>query len=452
MKRLFTFLAGAVAGLAGLVGAGVVAARRRAPTQELTARTEASADTPAEEKRHSESEPARDRLRTLVKHFALFLLVLAVGGLLVAASGIVSIKASSGHWAITRWFLEFGSSRSVATHTIGLDAPSLDSLRSPALVLKGAGHYEFGCRPCHGSPELPHPRVAQAMTPHPPYLPPEISKWEPGELFYIVKHGLKFTGMPAWPTQERDDEVWAMVGFLLRLPSLDAEGYRRLARGEAAEGAVAPMDAMGGPMRVPAAVTESCARCHGTDGLGRGTGAFPILAGQRPAYLYASLVAFARGERHSGVMEPIAAGLSRDEMRALARYYAAQDPPAPLSAHALAAVPDSEAVTRGEAIARRGVPSRRTPACADCHGPAPTRRNPIYPILAGQYADYLVLQLRLFKHEQRGGTPYAHLMREAADRLTAEEMRDVALYYASLVAEADTSSGLPAVSTALRPQ
>jgi hypothetical protein len=47
--------------------------------------------------------------------------------------------------------------------------------------------------------------VANAMTPRQPHLPDSVSKWKPEELFYIVKHGIKFTGMPAWPTQQRDE-------------------------------------------------------------------------------------------------------------------------------------------------------------------------------------------------------------------------------------------------------
>jgi hypothetical protein len=65
------------------------------------------------------------------------------------------------------------------------------------------------------------------MTPHLPYLPPVIPARQPDELFYIVKHGIKFTGMPAWPAQQRDDERWAMVAFLRRLPDLAHASTRR---------------------------------------------------------------------------------------------------------------------------------------------------------------------------------------------------------------------------------
>jgi hypothetical protein len=114
--------------------------------------------------------------------------------------------------------------RSVTIHTLGLEAPALDA---PQLVLQGAGHYETGCRPCHGSPEYRHSRIPQQMTPHPPYLPPVTPAREPEDLFYIVKHGVKFPGMPARPAPQRDDEGWAMVAFLRRLPDLAHARTRR---------------------------------------------------------------------------------------------------------------------------------------------------------------------------------------------------------------------------------
>ena len=86
-------------------------------------------------------------------------------------------------------------------------------------------------------------------------------------------------------------------------------------------------------------------------------------------------------------------------------------------------------------IAHQGIPSQRVPSCVDCHGPNSTQRNAAYPRHAGQHADYLVLQLELFKGDQRGGSAYASLMRPIASRLTTEQMRDVAAYYASLSAE-----------------
>ncbi len=370
-------------------------------------------------------------LKTWAFRIALLGLVFILIGFLGAASGIIPIKASSGHWAITRWFLDFSKRRSVKTHTIGLHTPALDD---PRLVLKGAGHYELGCAPCHGSPKLQTPRVAQAMTPTPPYLPPRIYRWEAAELFYIVKHGIKLTGMPAWPAQQRDDEVWAMVAFLRTLPGLDDQRYRQLiGEGEReAVGEPEPLTDLMPPDRPPRAVIQSCSRCHGANGLGPGSGAYPKLTGQRSDYLFASLQAYAHRTRHSGIMEPIMAGLTTEGMRELADYYANLSTSA---SPQYFAGDKASLLAQGESIARQGLPKQRVPACDSCHGQTGGPRNAVYPRLGGQYADYLLLQLELFHAGKRGGTPYEHIMRSVATQLTPEQMRAVASYFASLPPE-----------------
>jgi cytochrome c553 len=367
-------------------------------------------------------------VRRWVVTAAVLLALAAAAGVLVMVSGVVPIKASSGHWRITAFALGFAMKRSVATHTLGGEPLDLDD---EALVVRGAGHYHTGCLPCHGRPDTAYfSQVMQRMTPPPPFLPDVLAQWEPDELFYIVKHGVKFTGMPAWPSPQRDDEVRAVVAFLLRLPGLDAQAYQRLAHGEADPRGIeaAPPDPYGTDPALRALVA-GCARCHGADGLGRGRGAFPKLAGQRREYLHAALEAYARGARPSGIMQPVAAGVDADAKRRLADHYASLPGE---TARADPAAGDAAALGRGEAIARRGLPERGVPACMDCHGPGGHRRNPAYPTLAGQYAGYLVLQLELFHARRRGGSPFAHLMEHVAPRLTPDQMRDVAAYYASL--------------------
>jgi cytochrome c553 len=372
----------------------------------------------------------RKKLRLFEGSVLLF--VVFVAGFLFAASGLAPMSARGGHWAVTEWVLQFAKKRSISAHALFVEEPALDE---PWLVLKGGGHFETGCRPCHGSPDLPQPRLAQAMLPPPPYLPEILDDYSNKELFYIVKHGLKLTGMPAWPSDKRDDEVRAIVAFLRAMPSLDAEKYRRLVHGEAAETrAPEPIEDLVEPAQelIRGAIIASCARCHGTDGQGRGSAAFPAIAGQKAEYLRRALTAYARGERHSGIMEPIAGGLDEEELRGLADHYSrlpARAPSAPPTEYLAASV------ERGRSIARDGIPDRGVPACADCHGPAPTRRNAAFPNLAGQYPDYLVLQLELFQKEHRGGSAYAHLMDHVAPRLTPPEMRDVAQYYGSISSE-----------------
>jgi cytochrome c553 len=348
-------------------------------------------------------------IRRWIADVAIFLALAALAGAVVTLSGVISIRASGGHWAITQAFLELAKRRSVDTHSLGADvAPE-----EPWHALLGAGHYETVCTGCHGAPGRAIPAIGRAMTPPAPALEQVAQKYDRAELFAIVKHGIKLTAMPAWPAEGRDDEVRALVAFLETLPGMEATAYQALVFGEEladSDGSLA---------------ARRCARCHGADGKGRDSAAFPKLAGQREGYLYASLVAYADGGRWSAIMEPFAAALTDAEMRIVARWYSGLE--------AEAACASSDATARGRAIAERGIPERGVPACTDCHGPTTAPRNATYPSLGGQFADYLVHQLELFQAGDRGGTPFGHLMDHVAPRLEPDEMREVASYYEALV-------------------
>jgi cytochrome c553 len=365
-------------------------------------------------------------VRLAVNHPWLTAGALAAGAFVIAAvavlSGVVPIKASSGHWTITAAFLDFAKTRSVSTHSWGIAAPALDD---EALVLRGASHYETACLPCHGAPGRQIPPVVAAMTPTPPALTQRVQRWRPEQLFTIVKHGIKFTGMPAWPAQQRDDEVWAMVAFLRRMPALDAAGYRRLVFGEASLTDGPPDLPSASAEPAPRAVRELCWRCHGVDGTGRGSGAFPSLAGQRAAYLHTSLRAFRERKRHSAAMSEVATRLDEQAMREIAGYYERLLPRAPDVSV------DHAAVARGWTIATQGVPARDIPACIECHGPTEVPKNPRYPKLVGQHAAYLRSQLTLLQERRRGGTENVNLMHAFVNRLRPDEARDVVQFFAA---------------------
>jgi cytochrome c553 len=126
-------------------------------------------------------------------------------------------------------------------------------------------------------------------------------------------------------------------------------------------------------------------------------------------------------------MSPIAASLSQTEMEDVAAYYAAQSGPDPRPPGDV----DPLALRTGAAIAAAGLSETGVPACVNCHGAEGRGLPPSYPWLAGQYAPYTELQLRLFKSGERSNDPLS-VMRQVASGLSEEEMRALALYFDSL--------------------
>lgn len=325
---------------------------------------------------------------------------------IVAWSGVVGIGASSGHWKVTDWFLHWAMRSSVRTAALGKDVPPFTDGMLPA----AAGHFETGCAICHGSPADPPPQSVSGMLPVPPNLKPVIPTWTDAELFQIVQHGVRFTGMPAWPVQEREDEVWAMVAFLRAYPELDAAAYRRLA----------------GQTRQQeerfAQLVGQCNGCHAPDRLSA-DGIVPGLGGQKVNYLNQALEAYATGSRPSGIMKVALEKTSADERRQLAEHFASQ----PMSR--IVGQANADHLALGKVLAEKGDASKGVPACLACHDS--DRTNSTYPRLSGQPPAYLAAQLRLFVEEKHGGGPYGHIMTQASAKLEAEEIEALSAYFVS---------------------
>jgi cytochrome c553 len=416
------------------------------------------------------------------------LLAAAVGAVLLALavsfSGLVSIAASSGHFGPVRWFLHWTMGNAVNRQSMLISVPDGIDLADPALVQRTAGHFATGCAPCHGAPGVPQSPVILSMTPHPPRLEEKVEDWKDRELFWIVKYGIKYSGMPAWVTQDRDDEVWAQVAFLRALPNLTPERYAELALG--GERDQMPLEAGGEMTAGLDGIFENaladCSRCHRRDGLGRGSGqatdALPVIAGQPKAYLLATLKAFSTGARHSGLMQPPAKRYDDAMLAALAEWYASQPadtwpgrrrpeedstssrltsdavtgglgatldgipgqifPDGARSDNTIVAsaaagglpVERGNLIDLGRRIALDGIASRKIPACESCHGTRERSNNDHYPYLAGQPEWYLTTHLHLWKEGHRGGTRFSHLMTKIAVNLTDEQIEAVSAWYA----------------------
>lgn len=368
------------------------------------------------------------RLR-LARHIRLLVgvaIALAAGGFLVAWLGLYNVAASRDHWGIVERILAFGLRHSVDARTGGITVPSLDD---PAKIRLGAAHFHAGCAYCHGAPGVPITPIARAMLPDPPDLADISRKWTAAELFWIVRHGIKYTGMPAWPADGRDDEVWSVVAFLQELPALDPDGYAALALGGMT---VRQPDGRAIAAADPAAMIGACARCHGAEGRGPASALVPTLHGQPAPFLLDALRAYAAGTRPSGIMQPAATALPPDAMQRVADYYAGlARPAAPPAARVTA---DAAAIERGRRLAAEGAPGSRVPACSGCHG---TGALAYYPRLAGQNQAYMQSQLRLWRDGPAPRTATGAIMGPIARLLTDQQIADVSAYFASTPAVAE---------------
>jgi cytochrome c553 len=331
-------------------------------------------------------------VKLTLKRISVAVAALLVAGTALTWSGVFNVAASSGHWAITDWFLHWAMRNSVRTHAaLSVEAPAAEREH----LVSAAGHYAANCAPCHGAPGVPLPPVMQAATPPPPDLAGTVGSWTDPQLFWIIKHGVKFTPMPAWPALDRDDEIWRMAAFVRRLPSMSPAEYRELAH--APSGRVA----VNAPGNLQEALPD-CERCHA--GNGREQPDIPVLAGQKPEYLAATLQTYATGKRASAVMTAAANRLDADIIKLLADHYARlpdgltepQASPAAVAVStekggAMATGDHDEAARR---IVANGLPEANLPACSKCHSAG---KRADYPVLAGQKPDYLAARLRLWR-------------------------------------------------------
>ena len=138
-----------------------------------------------------------------------------------AYSGQYDVAADAPHWDITTRALATIRERSIAVRAADLAVPNL---ADPALIALGAEHYAGMCTGCHLAPGVGDNEMRQGLYPHPPNLTARRDR-SPAESFWIIKHGLKMSGMPAWGVTHDDESIWGLVAFLQQLPTMDATAY-----------------------------------------------------------------------------------------------------------------------------------------------------------------------------------------------------------------------------------
>ncbi len=360
-------------------------------------------------------------MRSFLKVTVIWAVIAAIGAVTVVGLGLYNVSARQGHLPGVSWVLH-----TAYRSAVQLRAPSKEEvpdLSSASLIDLGRGHYENACFFCHAMPDQPQSQTALSMLPAPPHIVEAVSEWEPRHMFWIVKNGVKMSGMPAWPSEQRDDDVWAVVAFLNAVKQgADVVSDQRREPASPDQGDFKSQST--------SIYRSDCARCHGRDGFANGNVHIPRLDTLSAAYIAATLQAYRSGARQSGIMQQAASQLDDARIAGLADNIAGLRPDAPRSYETSGL--DEELVARGGQIANGGDEKANIPSCASCHGPAKEPKSDRFPPLAGQSAEFLFNQLALWRSGNRGGTDRAVLMHEAVPALSEDDTRALAQYYASL--------------------
>lgn len=175
-----------------------------------------------------------------------WLLLTGTAALLAGAvflyTGIYPMGADVPHNRITHWLLETLRERSIARASAAIPVPDLSS---PELLLSGGPDYNDMCAQCHLKPGVNKSDLSIGLYPSPPNLSLASDDHErthdagdsanAQRQFWIIKHGIKASGMPAWGRTHDDQRIWAMVAFIQKLPTLTPEQYQILTAREPAE-------------------------------------------------------------------------------------------------------------------------------------------------------------------------------------------------------------------------
>ncbi|MBX7271810.1 cytochrome c [Pseudomonas chloritidismutans] len=159
------------------------------------------------------------------------LLLGAIVGITVVYTGAYNVAATEDHQPLVRWALDTTMKSSVADGASSIKPPAQFSAKT---VSEGGSAYQAMCQHCHGAPGVEKSEWARGMLPQPPHLPDVVPEWKANEVFWLVKHGVRMSAMPAFGPTHNDDEIWAITAFVMQLPGMTAQKYAEFGKNDSA--------------------------------------------------------------------------------------------------------------------------------------------------------------------------------------------------------------------------
>jgi mono/diheme cytochrome c family protein len=167
-------------------------------------------------------------MKKIVLTLLVFVALLAAAGLLFMRSGLYDVSATAPDKGVIRWALVTTQRHSVHRAVAALRGKiPVPNLEDPQRIRTGLIHYHQMCTPCHGAPGVNISEIGQGLNPDPPELS-DAARDPAEETFWVVKNGIKMTGMPAFGVTHTDDEVWDLVAFVRRMGKLSPPEYKAM--------------------------------------------------------------------------------------------------------------------------------------------------------------------------------------------------------------------------------
>ncbi|MFL6260891.1 MAG: c-type cytochrome [Thermoanaerobaculia bacterium] len=166
-------------------------------------------------------------MKTVLKVLAV-LAVVVLGAIGFMFSGLYNVSASVPDKGLIRWALVTTQRHSVQRGVEALKGKvQVPNLEDPQRIQTGLVHYHEMCTTCHGAPGVNISEIGQGLSPDPPELS-DVGRDEPEETFWVVKNGIKMTGMPSFGVTHTDDEIWDIVAFVRKMGKLTPQQYQAM--------------------------------------------------------------------------------------------------------------------------------------------------------------------------------------------------------------------------------
>jgi mono/diheme cytochrome c family protein len=166
-------------------------------------------------------------MRTILATILVVVLVQVIGTAAAIYSGVFNVAATDAHWSLTQEVIDVARVRSIKARALGIAPPV--NLADHKRVVAGTSHFAEHCVSCHSAPGVVSGELAKGMYPQPPVLTDSAEDWSQAELFWILRNGIKMSGMPSWPGLS-DDDLWNIVAFLQKLPGMSEQDYGNLVK------------------------------------------------------------------------------------------------------------------------------------------------------------------------------------------------------------------------------